>query len=359
MARNTYAAEIAALYSGLNKRRQIKSDEKYRQQVLAENIRSNKEQERIKREDLANRLAIQGSYTARAQDTADLQDDSQSHSLDILEKQDEYRRGLIEFGEKEIKLDEATRTMMIKSGAMPESWDGTVPRNMVGAMNKGAFGLMTYANMFEKEAMKDQAEVKRAQPIYMETDYKQLGDPIWTNEDKVLTSMQISLDSLGELDATKKTTSAEKLINNPKSDFSTGLAQKLERDYMALNAPWLAKSGLVGEDNYSGRIEGLRSQIIRHLKGYYEKMGIDSEAKFKELDKQYYTGKGGKPQDLKGEKAGLDIGGKVKSLANESAKNRNANKILRLSKQIERMEANGDTTSARYKKLSAQLNNLK
>ena len=268
MARNTYAAEIAALYSGLNKRRQVKSDEKYRQQVLAETIRSNKEQEQIKREDLANRLAIQGAYTARAHDRADLQDDSQSHSLDILEKQDEYRRGLIEFGEEEIQLDEATRTMMIKSGAMPEGWDGTVPRNMIGAMNKGAFGLMTYANMFEKEGMKDQAEVERAQPIYMETDYKQLGDPIWTDENEVLTSMQNSLDSLGALDATKKTTSAEKLINNPKSDFSTGLAQKLERDYMALNAPWLAKSGLVGLKNYSGKIQGLRSQIIRHLNGY-------------------------------------------------------------------------------------------
>tara|TARA_X000000368_G_scaffold231094_1_gene182511 strand:+ start:3286 stop:4671 length:1386 start_codon:yes stop_codon:yes gene_type:complete len=73
MARNTYAAEISAIFKGLNESKREKADDRYRQQVLSETIRTNKEQEAIQRETLNNRLNIAGAYSDRAADkTSDL-----------------------------------------------------------------------------------------------------------------------------------------------------------------------------------------------------------------------------------------------------------------------------------------------
>lgn len=69
MARNTYAAEIGAIFKGLNESKRTKADDRYRQQVLSETIRNNKEQESIQRETLTNRLNIAGAYSDRADDT--------------------------------------------------------------------------------------------------------------------------------------------------------------------------------------------------------------------------------------------------------------------------------------------------
>jgi|TARA_R110002074_G_scaffold85795_2_gene189672 hypothetical protein len=74
MARRTYAAEIRELYRGANEAKKTRSDERYRQQVLGETIRSNQEKESIQRETLNNQLNIQGSYRSRATDkTGDLE----------------------------------------------------------------------------------------------------------------------------------------------------------------------------------------------------------------------------------------------------------------------------------------------
>ena len=73
MARNTYAAEISDIFKGLNESKREKADDRYRQQVLSETIRTNKEQEAIQRETLNNRLNIAGAYSDRAADkTSDL-----------------------------------------------------------------------------------------------------------------------------------------------------------------------------------------------------------------------------------------------------------------------------------------------
>lgn len=82
MARRTYAAEIRELYRGANEAKKTRSDERYRQQVLGETIRSNQEKESIQRETLNNQLNIQGSYRSRATDkTGDLE-----RTLDTTER---------------------------------------------------------------------------------------------------------------------------------------------------------------------------------------------------------------------------------------------------------------------------------
>tara|TARA_R110002051_G_scaffold205890_1_gene271709 strand:- start:2122 stop:3501 length:1380 start_codon:yes stop_codon:yes gene_type:complete len=83
--KNNYAAEIKALYSGYNDRQTTKADDKYRQEVLGETIRSNFEKERIQRETLQNQLSISGSYRSRATDkTGDLEKslDTQEYGID-------------------------------------------------------------------------------------------------------------------------------------------------------------------------------------------------------------------------------------------------------------------------------------
>lgn len=85
MARNTYAAEIGAIFKGLNEGNEVKKADRYRQQVLAETIRTNKEKESIQRETLTNQLNIQGAYRSRATDkTKDLRSqlDTQEYGID-------------------------------------------------------------------------------------------------------------------------------------------------------------------------------------------------------------------------------------------------------------------------------------
>ena len=80
--RTTYAEEIREIFAAKNAAQKQKQDESYRQAVLSETIRSNKEQEQIRREDLANKLTIQGAYGSRARDkTSDLR-----MSLDTTER---------------------------------------------------------------------------------------------------------------------------------------------------------------------------------------------------------------------------------------------------------------------------------
>ena len=94
MARRTYAAEIRELYRGANEAKKTRSDERYRQQVLGETIRSNQEKESIQRETLNNQLNIQGSYRSRATDkTGDLQR-GQNFTLDLgLQRDSTVQRG--------------------------------------------------------------------------------------------------------------------------------------------------------------------------------------------------------------------------------------------------------------------------
>ena len=71
--RNTYSAELETLYAAKNEAARTKSDDQYRKAVLGETIRSNQEDERIKRETLANQLTMSGAYMERARDkTGDL-----------------------------------------------------------------------------------------------------------------------------------------------------------------------------------------------------------------------------------------------------------------------------------------------
>ena len=69
-----YSEAIREIARAVNESNRIKKDDQYRQSVLAENIRSNKQNESIKREELTNRLTIAGAYENRAEDkTSDLE----------------------------------------------------------------------------------------------------------------------------------------------------------------------------------------------------------------------------------------------------------------------------------------------
>lgn len=64
-----YSKAIKEIAAAVNEANRIKKDDQYRQDVLNETIRSNVQNERIKREDLTNRLTISGAYADRAADT--------------------------------------------------------------------------------------------------------------------------------------------------------------------------------------------------------------------------------------------------------------------------------------------------
>jgi len=254
---------------------------------------------------------------------------------------------LAEFSEEGVVANDVTRKMLIESGVMPKEWDGTIPRGMRSSINQGAFGLMGYQSMYDKELAKATAKIETAAPLIEPAHFDQLDDAFFTNEDDTMGSIQVSLDSFSNATASG-VTGAEKLKRDPSGAWSKSKMTDLKNIYQGLNNPSLQRSGWFELTNNSQAVDRHRARTLELMKINWEARGWTNEQIAKEtsgMDKQYYDGK--KHYDVRSKAS-------AKSKTNPEITRR----ISSLNSQIARHAAKGDTTSAQYNYKIEKLNEL-
>jgi len=263
------------------------------------------------------------------------------------------------FGEEDVQADEVTKNMLIESGAMPETWDGKIPRNLIGKINQGAFGLMGYQSMYDKELARATAKIETAAPLTEPAIFDQLDDPLFTDEGEVMSSIQASVDSFYNA-GPGGVTGAEKLKRDPSGEWSKAKMTDLKNIYQGLNNPTLKGSGWFEISDNSQNVGRKRDSVLQLMKMNWKAQGWSPEQISKEIssmDKKYYDGK--KYYDINKTKESGSGKGALSILKN----NKGNDKVLQrristLNSQIAKHTAKGDTTSSQYYYHVDQLNKL-
>jgi hypothetical protein len=268
-------------------------------------------------------------------------------------------KNLAKFGEEDVKADEVTKKMLIESGVMPEDWDGTIPRDLKGKINQGAFGLMGYQSMYDKELARATAKIETSAPLTESAVFDQLDDPWFTDEGEVMGSIQASVDSFYNA-GPGGVTGAEKLKRDPGGAWSKSKMTDLKNIYQGLNNPALQGSGWFELTDNSQNVERKRDSVVQLMKMNWRAQGWSDNQMAKEIssmDKEYYDGK--KYHDINKAKESGSGKGALKILQNNKGNDQNLSwRISSLNSQIAEHTAKGDTTSTAYRHKVGQVNKL-
>jgi len=271
----------------------------------------------------------------------------------------DYAKDLTRFGEESVQVDEVTRNMLIKSGGMPKEWDGKVPRSMLGKLNQGAFGLMGYQSMYDKELARSKAKIETAAPMTEPAVFDQLDDPWFTDEGEVMGSIQASVDSFYNA-GPGGVTGAEKLKRDPSGEWSKSKMTDLKNIYQGLNNPTLKGSGWFEISDNSQNVGRKRDSVIQLMKMNWKAQNWSDDRIAKEIssmDKQYYDGK--KYHNVNETKESSVGKGALNILQNNKQNDKSLDRrINTINNKIATYKAKGDTTSSQYRYHVGQLNKL-